>query len=114
MADQVERRLTTILAADVAEYSRLMRADEVGTLVTFAACRAIVDGLIAGHRGRIGNTAGDSVPAEFPSAAEALSCPSSRWRSKTESCHRTGGCCSASVSISATRRSKTAISLAMR
>ena len=74
MAERVERRLTTILAADVAEYSRLMRADEDGTLAALAACRAIVDGLIAEHRGRIANTAGDSVLAEFPSVADGLSC----------------------------------------
>ncbi len=74
MADRVERRLTTILAADVAEYSRLMRADEDGTLAALTACRAAIDALIAEHRGRIANTAGDSVLAEFPSVAEALSC----------------------------------------
>src|SRR5713101_3418044 len=74
MADRVERRLTTILAADVAEYSRLMRADEDNTLAALTACRAIVDELIAGSRGRIANTAGDSVLAEFPSVTEALSC----------------------------------------
>jgi len=74
MAERVERRLTTILAADVAEYSRLMGADEDGTLAALTACRAIVDGLIAEHRGRIANTAGDSVLAEFPSVAEGLSC----------------------------------------
>jgi adenylate cyclase len=74
MADRVERRLTTILAADVAEYSRLMRADEDGTLAALTACRAVVDELIAGHRGRIANTAGDSVLAEFPSVTDALSC----------------------------------------
>jgi class 3 adenylate cyclase len=74
MAEPAERRLTTILAADVAEYSRLMRADEDGTLAALTACRAVVDGLIAEHRGRIANTAGDSVLAEFPSVAEGLSC----------------------------------------
>lgn len=74
MAEQAERRLTTILAADVAEYSRLMRADEDATLAALTACRAIVDALIAAHRGRIANTAGDSVLAEFPSVAEGLSC----------------------------------------
>jgi len=74
MAERVERRLTTILAADVAGYSRLMRADEDDTLAALTACRAIVDGLIAEHRGRIANTAGDSVLAEFPSVAEGLSC----------------------------------------
>ena len=72
--EQVERRLTTILAADVAGYSRLMRADEDGTLASLTACRAIVDRLIAEHRGRIANPAGDSVLAEFPCVAEALSC----------------------------------------
>src|SRR5215472_8582800 len=74
MAERAERRLTTILAADVAEYSRLMRADEDGTLSALAAGRAIMDGLIAEHRGRIANTAGDSVLAEFPSVADGLSC----------------------------------------
>src|SRR5262249_25629983 len=49
----VERKLTAILAADVAGYSRLMGADEVGTLQRLTACRLIVDGLIAAHHGRI-------------------------------------------------------------
>src|SRR5215831_5829704 len=74
MAEHIERRLTTVLAADVAEYSRLMRADEDPTLTALTDCRAIVDGLIAEHRGRIANTAGDSVLAEFPSVADGLSC----------------------------------------
>ena len=74
MAERVERRLTTIIAADVAEYSRLMRADEDGTLAALTTCRAIIDKLIAEHRGRIANTAGDSVLAELPSVAEGLSC----------------------------------------
>jgi TolB-like protein len=62
------------LAADVAGYSRLMGADEVGTLRRLTACRAIVDGLIADHRGRIFNTAGDSVVADFASAVDAVEC----------------------------------------
>ncbi len=57
MAERVERRLTTILAADIAEYSRLMRADEDATMRALGACRVIVDALIAEHRGRIANTA---------------------------------------------------------
>ena len=72
MTGRVERRLTTILATDVAEYSRLMRADEEATLSVLAACRSIIDALIAEHRGQIANTAGDSVLAEFPSVAAAL------------------------------------------
>ncbi len=63
---RVDRRLTAILAADVAEYSRLMRADEDATLRGLTACRAIVDALVAEHRGRIANTAGDALLAEFP------------------------------------------------
>ena len=70
----VERKLTAILAADVAGYSRLMGADEVGTLQRLTACRVIVDGLIAAHRGRIFNTAGDSVVADFASAVDSVEC----------------------------------------
>jgi TolB-like protein/class 3 adenylate cyclase len=70
----VERKLTAILAADVAGYSRLMGADEVGTLQRLTACRVIVDGLITAHRGRIFNTAGDSVVADFASAVDAVEC----------------------------------------
>ena len=57
----VERKLAAIFAADVAEYSRLMGVDEVGTLRRLQAYRAILDELVAIHHGRIFNTAGDSV-----------------------------------------------------
>jgi class 3 adenylate cyclase len=59
----VERKLAAILAADIAGYSRLMARDEVGTLAQLKTCRAIVDRLIAAHRGRIFNPAGDRVAA---------------------------------------------------
>jgi adenylate cyclase len=72
--DPVERKLAAIFAADIAGYSRLMARDEVGTLTRLKACRAIVDGLIAAHRGRIFNTAGDSVVADFASAVDAVQC----------------------------------------
>ena len=72
--DPVERKLAAIFAADIAGYSRLMARDEVGTLSRLKACRAIVDGLIAAHRGRIFNTAGDSVVADFASAVDAVQC----------------------------------------
>jgi adenylate cyclase len=72
--DQVERKLTAIFAADVEGYSRLMGIDEVGTLRTLTAYREIIDGLIAQGRGRIFNTAGDSVLAEFPSVVAAVQC----------------------------------------
>jgi adenylate cyclase len=73
-AVDTERRLVAIFAADVEGYSRLMGADEVGTLRDLTQRRAILDGLIASHRGRIANTAGDSVLAEFGSAVEAVQC----------------------------------------
>ena len=53
----VERKLAAIFAADIVGYSRLMAHDEVGTLARLKACRTIIDGLIASHRGRIFNTA---------------------------------------------------------
>jgi TolB-like protein/class 3 adenylate cyclase/Flp pilus assembly protein TadD len=70
----VERRLAAILAADVEGYSRLMGTDEVSTLRDLTQRRTILDGLIAAHRGRIANTAGDSVLAEFGSAVDAVQC----------------------------------------
>jgi TolB-like protein len=73
MAD-VERRLVAIFAADVEGYSRLMDRDEVATLRDLTERRHILDGLIASHRGRIANTAGDSVLAEFASAVDAVQC----------------------------------------
>src|SRR3712207_7964207 len=59
---------STLLPYTTLFRSRLMSADEVGTLRTLTAHREVMDGLIARHGGRIANTAGDSVLAEFPSA----------------------------------------------
>jgi adenylate cyclase len=73
-AQVVERKLAVIFAADVAEYSRLMGLDEVGTLRTLQAYRAILDRLIDSHHGRIFNTAGDSVMADFASPVDAVEC----------------------------------------
>jgi class 3 adenylate cyclase len=64
----VGRKLAAIFAAGVEGYSRLMGLDEVGTLRTLTAYRVVVDRLIASHRGRIFNTAGDSLVADFASA----------------------------------------------
>ena len=72
--NRVERRLAAIFAADVAGYARLMSRDEVGTMRTMTSHREIMDSLIADHRGRIANTAGDSVLAEFPSVVDAVQC----------------------------------------
>jgi adenylate cyclase len=70
----VSRRLVAVFAADVEGYSRLMGADEVGTLKGLTERRAILDRVIGEHRGRIANTAGDSVLAEFGSAVDAVQC----------------------------------------
>ena len=69
-----ERRLVAIFAADVEGYTRLMGANEVETLQALTQRRTILDGQIASHRGRIANTAGDSVLAEFGSAVDAVQC----------------------------------------
>jgi class 3 adenylate cyclase len=73
-APPLERRLAAILAADVEAYSRLMHGDEEATLATLSARRAVIDELIMRHRGRIANTAGDSVLAEFASVLDAVHC----------------------------------------
>ena len=70
----ISRKLVAVFAADVEGYSRLMGADEVGTLKGLTECRAILDRFIGEHRGRIANTAGDSVLAEFGSAVDAVEC----------------------------------------
>jgi adenylate cyclase len=70
----VSRRLVAVFAADVEGYSRLMGIDEVGTLKGLTERRVILDRLIHEHGGRIANTAGDSVLAEFGSAVDAVQC----------------------------------------
>ena len=73
--EQVERRLAAILAADVAGYSRLMGADEEGTLAALQAHRReFLDLKIAEHRGRIVKTAGDGLLIEFASVVDATRC----------------------------------------
>src|SRR5262245_35503641 len=69
-----EHRLAAIMATDVVGYSRLMQADEAGALAALAAIREATQNQIGQHRGRIANTAGDSVLAAFGSAVEAVSC----------------------------------------
>ena len=73
--ERVERRLTAILAADVAGYSRLMGADEEGTLAALKKVRReIFDAKIAEHRGRIVQTSGDGLLVEFASVVDAVRC----------------------------------------
>lgn len=69
-----KRKLATIFAADVVGYSKLMARDEEATVRTLRAYRQITDKLIERHDGRIFNTGGDSVLAEFGSVVEAVRC----------------------------------------
>ena len=73
--ERVVRRLAAILAADVVGYSRLMGADEEGTLAALKSHRGeLVDPIIAQHTGRIVKTMGDGILVEFPSPVEAVRC----------------------------------------
>jgi eukaryotic-like serine/threonine-protein kinase len=70
----LERKLATILSADVAEFSRLMGEDEEQALRVFRGHKQVFESVVAEHRGRIFNTAGDAILAEFTSAVEAVRC----------------------------------------
>lgn len=74
MSSEVQRKLTTILAADAEGYSRVMEADEVRALGALQAARSVFSKFIERHHGRIANTAGDGLIAEFPSVVEAVQC----------------------------------------
>src|SRR2546421_4602029 len=82
---RTERRLAAILAADVAGYSRLIGADEEGTLNRLRSIRAeIIDPTITEHRGRIVKTTGDGLLVEFSSVVDALRCATEWQRSVVE------------------------------
>ena len=75
MSEGTQRRLAAIVSADVVGYSRLIGADEAGTLATLRAHRAeFIDPLIAGHGGRVVKTMGDGLLLEFPSVVGAVTC----------------------------------------
>ncbi len=74
METKVKRRLTTLMCADVVGYSRLMEADEANTLATLRRYRAAMTTLVERHDGRVVNTWGDAVIAEFSSVVEAVQC----------------------------------------
>src|SRR6202011_1720791 len=83
---RVERRLAAILAADVASYSRLIEADEEGTLRRLRSLRAeVIDPKIALHRGRIVKTTGDGLLIEFASVVDALRCATEMQSALAES-----------------------------
>ena len=70
----LERRLATILCADVAGYSQMMGDNEERTVRVFRGHREIFESLVKQHRGRIFNTAGDALLVEFSSTVEAVRC----------------------------------------
>jgi class 3 adenylate cyclase len=73
-AEVMERKLAAILAADIADYGRLMGVDEDGTLNALRAHREVAVGLVATHRGLVFGGVGDGMLAEFPGAVEAINC----------------------------------------
>ena len=85
MTEGTQRRLAAIVSADVVGYSRLMGADETGTLTTLRGHRAeLIDPLIADHGGRIVKTMGDGLLLEFPSVVDAAKCSLEIQRGMTE------------------------------
>jgi adenylate cyclase len=72
MSSKVQRKLTTILAADTEGYSRVMEADEVLAFEALQAARSVFFKFIERHHGRIANTASDGLIAEFPSISDTI------------------------------------------
>ncbi|UCD77789.1 MAG: adenylate/guanylate cyclase domain-containing protein, partial [Desulfobacterales bacterium] len=75
------RKLAAILSADAKDYSRLMGEDEAATVATLTEYRRVMEGLIREYRGRVVDSPGDNLLAEFPSAVEAVNCA---WRIQQE------------------------------
>ena len=73
-AEDMKRKLTAILSADVQGYSRLMGDDEQATVETITAYRKVMTDLIQDHHGKVVDAKGDNVLAEFPSVVGAIQC----------------------------------------
>src|SRR6478672_1916163 len=71
-SERMERKLAAILSADVKGYSRLMGEDEEATIRTLTAYRTVMTTLITHHRGRVVDSPGDNLLAEFASAVDAV------------------------------------------
>jgi len=71
---EVKRKLTATLKADVKGYSRLIGEDEKGTVIILNAYKEVMTGLIQHYHGRVVNAPGDNVLAEFASVADAVEC----------------------------------------
>ena len=74
MDEKIERKIAVIFVSDVVGFSTLMKTNEIATLKSLRACVKILENLLEEHGGRIFNTAGDSVLAEFQSAVSAVIC----------------------------------------
>ena len=72
--DQIDRKIAVIFATDVVGYSKSMEVDEAQTIKNLRSCRRLLDASLKQYDGRIFNTAGDSVLAEFSSAVSAVEC----------------------------------------
>ena len=72
--DRVKRKISAILSADVAGYSRLMGEDEVSTVRTLEAYRKVMSDLIEQFRGRVVDSPGDNLLSEFSSVVDAVQC----------------------------------------
>src|SRR5215468_4212074 len=73
-AGGIDRKLTAILSADVKGYSRLMGEDDAATVRTLTAHRALMASLIQHHKGRVVDSPGDNLLAEFASVVDAVQC----------------------------------------
>ena len=74
MDEQAKRKMSAILSADVKGYSRLMSVDEEGTVKAINDCRKIITRCVHDHKGRVVDSPGDNVLAEFVSTVEAVKC----------------------------------------
>ena len=83
MTQALRRKLTTILSADVAGYSRLIDEDEVATVETLMAYRGAIGGFVERHQGRVVSTAGDGLLADSDSVVEAVTCAAEIQRELT-------------------------------
>jgi adenylate cyclase len=81
---EVKRKLAAILSADVKGYSRLMSADEVGTIRTLTSYREAMSTLIKQNRGRVVDATGDNLMAEFASVVDAVQCAAESQRKLAE------------------------------
>jgi adenylate cyclase len=100
-AQEFKRKLTAVFSADVAGYSRLMGEDESATVKTLEAYKQVMFALIQQHRGRLIDSPGDNLLAEFASVVDAVQCGvavQNELKARNAACPKTGGCSSGSGS----------------